>query len=201
MAKVKTKKHDTFIDMTAMSDVTVLLLTFFMLTATFLPKEPVQVNTPGSVVDIKIPESNLMTILVSPQGKVYLNFDRPQDKLAIINKVSEDFKMNLSDKQKNAFINQASIGVSFAELPAFLNEDVRKQDEILKARGVPADSANNQLKLWIKYGREVNEDLKIAIKSDNQTPYTLIKSVFTTLQDLKENRFNLITTLKGMPTV
>ncbi len=133
MAKVKTKKHDTFIDMTAMSDVTVLLLTFFMLTATFLPKEPVQVNTPGSVVDIKIPESNLMTILVSPQGKVYLNFDRPQDKLAIINKVSEDFKMNLSDKQKNAFINQASIGVSFAELPAFLNEDVRKQDEILNA--------------------------------------------------------------------
>ena len=30
MAKVKVKKQSTFIDMTAMSDVTVLLLTFFM---------------------------------------------------------------------------------------------------------------------------------------------------------------------------
>ena len=38
MGKTKVKKQSTFIDMTAMSDVTVLLLTFFMLTATFLPK-------------------------------------------------------------------------------------------------------------------------------------------------------------------
>ena len=36
MARVKVKKQSTFIDMTAMSDVTVLLLTFFMLTSTFI---------------------------------------------------------------------------------------------------------------------------------------------------------------------
>ena len=36
----KAKKHDVWIDMTAMSDVTVLLLTFIILTATFLPPEP-----------------------------------------------------------------------------------------------------------------------------------------------------------------
>ena len=45
----KIKKKSTFIDMTAMSDVTVLLLTFFMLTSTFIQKEPVQVNPPQSV--------------------------------------------------------------------------------------------------------------------------------------------------------
>ena len=39
MGKVKIKKKETRIDMTAMSDVTVLLLTFFMLTSTFLQKE------------------------------------------------------------------------------------------------------------------------------------------------------------------
>ena len=33
MGRVKIKKKSTFIDMTAMSDVTVLLLTFFMLTS------------------------------------------------------------------------------------------------------------------------------------------------------------------------
>ena len=38
MAKVKVKRKSTFIDMTAMSDVTVLLLTFFMLTSTFIQK-------------------------------------------------------------------------------------------------------------------------------------------------------------------
>ena len=42
MGRVKQNKKSTFIDMTAMSDVTVLLLTFFMLTSTFLAKEPYQ---------------------------------------------------------------------------------------------------------------------------------------------------------------
>ncbi len=46
MGRVKIAKKSTFIDMTAMSDVTVLLLTFFMLTSTFLSKEPATVITP-----------------------------------------------------------------------------------------------------------------------------------------------------------
>lgn len=49
MGKIKVKRKSTLIDMTAMSDVTVLLLTFFMLTSTFLQKEPTQVVTPPSV--------------------------------------------------------------------------------------------------------------------------------------------------------
>ncbi|KAA6312869.1 hypothetical protein EZS27_036268 [termite gut metagenome] len=57
MAKVKVKKQNTFIDMTAMSDVTVLLLTFFMLTSTFIQKEPIQVNTPASVSEFTNPKA------------------------------------------------------------------------------------------------------------------------------------------------
>ena len=38
MGRAQIKKKSTFIDMTAMSDVTVLLLTFFMLTSTFVKK-------------------------------------------------------------------------------------------------------------------------------------------------------------------
>ena len=57
MGRFKIKKQDTFIDMTPMSDVMVLLLTFFMLTATFVKDEPVKVNTPGSVSEIKFPSA------------------------------------------------------------------------------------------------------------------------------------------------
>ena len=64
MSRAKIKKKNMFIDMTAMSDVTVLLLTFFMLTASFVKKEPVQVVTPASISEIKIPETNIMSILV-----------------------------------------------------------------------------------------------------------------------------------------
>ena len=64
-----------FIDMTAMSDVTVLLLTFFMLTASFVKKEPVQVVTPASISEIKIPETNIMSILVDPGGRIFMRLD------------------------------------------------------------------------------------------------------------------------------
>ena len=63
--------------MTPMSDVMVLLLTFFMLTATFVKDEPVKVNTPGSVSEIKIPANNLLTIFVEKNGKVFMTMDSP----------------------------------------------------------------------------------------------------------------------------
>ena len=72
MGKVKIKKKETRIDMTAMSDVTVLLLTFFMLTSTFLQKEPITVITPPSVSEEKVPDANLLSVLVSPEGRVFL---------------------------------------------------------------------------------------------------------------------------------
>ena len=59
MGKVKIKKKSTWIDMTPMSDVMVLLLTFFMLTSTFVKNEPVKVVTPGSVSEIKVPEKDI----------------------------------------------------------------------------------------------------------------------------------------------
>ena len=71
MGRFKVKKQDTFIDMPPMSDVMVLLLTFFMLTATFVKEEPVKVNTPGSVSEVKIPTTNLLTIFVEKNGKVF----------------------------------------------------------------------------------------------------------------------------------
>ena len=60
MGRAKIKKKSTFIDMTAMSDVTVLLLTFFMLTSTFVKKEPVQSNDSRLCIEINIPETNVL---------------------------------------------------------------------------------------------------------------------------------------------
>lgn len=202
MSKVKPKKQETFIDMTAMSDVTVLLLTFFMLTANFVPKEPVQVLTPGSVSDIKIPEYDVLTILIDPQGQVFLNLDRPDDKRKVLESIGQQYNIQFTNKQVNSFVNQTHIGMPIGRLQAFLDLPMDEQDELMKKFGVPTDtilSANNQLAVWVKTAKEVNENLSIAIKSDQKTPYTLVKNVMSTLQDMKENRYSLITTLKAMP--
>ncbi|MEG2071182.1 MAG: biopolymer transporter ExbD, partial [Bacteroidales bacterium] len=190
MSNVKPKKQSTFIDMTAMSDVTVLLLTFFMLTATFLPKEPIRVVTPASVMEIKIPDANLLTILIKPNGQCYLNLDRPIDRKNVLELVSKERNITFTPQQINSFVNQPSIGVPLNILPEFLEMKLEDQDAILKDSGIPTDSTNNQLKMWIQYTCMVNTDLKIAIKADQSTPYPMVKNVIETLQDLKQNRFN-----------
>lgn len=198
MSKVKPKKRSTFIDMTAMSDVTVLLLTFFMSTATFIPKEPVQVLTPGSVSEIKIPDANVMTILIDKGGRVFLFLDSKKDKLAVLEKMGKDYNISFTDKQKASFINQTSIGMPVGKLQKFLDLDPTDQDAALRQiGGLPADSTNNQFKEWVRNATSVNKELAIAIKADETTPYPMVKSVITTLQELKLNRYNLVTQLRG----
>ena len=199
MSKVKVKKQSTFIDMTAMSDVTVLLLTFFMLTATFLPKEPIRVTAPSSVMEIKIPDANILTILVKPNGQCYINLDRPNDRKKVLEMVGKDHNIDFTQKQINSFVNQPIIGVSIRSLPKFLDLRMEDQDDILKESGIPIDSTNNQLKTWIQYATAANPELRIAIKADQDIPYVKVKTVIETLQDLRQNRFSLITILRGMP--
>lgn len=195
MSKVKTKKHSTFIDMTAMSDVTVLLLTFFMLTANFIPKEPVQLVTPGSISEAKIPDANIMTILVDPTGRVYMTLDRKDNKLAVLNDMGKAYGITFTPAQQASFVNQPIIGIPISNMPDFLNRRLEDQDKILKQYSIPADSTNNQLKQWIQYAVATNKDLSIAIKADETTPYPVIDKVLTTLQELKQYRYHLITKL------
>ena len=199
MPKLIVKRKSTFIDMTAMSDVTVLLLTFFMLTSTFIQKEPVVAATPSSVSEIKIPETNILSILVDPDGKVFMSLDRQEDKANVLKLLGKDFGINFTDKEVYDFSLQPSFGVPIQNMQEFLGMPSGEQDRLMTDYGIPADSTDNQFKLWVRHAREVNRDLVIAIKADQDTPYPKIKNIMNTLQDLRENRYNLITSLKKMP--
>ncbi len=204
MGKIKVKKQSTFIDMTAMSDVTVLLLTFFMLTATFLPKEPVQVLTPSSVSEFKVPESNVLTILIDKEGKVFLNLDdySKNIKKEALAGMAKDYGMTFSDAETKLFLEQTHIGVPMNQMHNLLKiHDTGSQDAMIKKLGVPTDSVNNQFARWITNIRSVEKgsDLTISIKADRDTPYPFIDNVMKSLVKLKENRYSLVTTLKGMP--
>ncbi len=162
MGKVKPKRKSTLIDMTAMSDVTVLLLTFFMLTSTFLQKEPVTVITPSSVSEIKVPTANVAQVLVAPQGKVFLSLlgdadpDRAEEwgsealrkealKTAAANyEAYTGKKTGLTPLDLEKFAKNASFGVPLSKMHEFLMLDQTKQDEWLgdierKDTGIPFD--------------------------------------------------------------
>lgn len=161
MAKVKTSKKDTFIDMTAMSDVTVLLLTFFMLTANFIPLEPVQVVTPASVIETKVPDYNFVTILVDPQGHVFLNLDRPADKREALEKMGELYDIEFTEQEKANFAEPTTFaGVPMKAMKQYLQLDLSQRKEFIRQfEGIPADSTNNQLATWLKTpGRQPRPD-------------------------------------------
>ena len=196
MARAKIKKKDTFIDMTAMSDVTVLLLTFFMLTSTSIKKEPVMVSTPASVSEIKIPETDILQILVDPKGKIFMSLDKQQDMRAVLEAVGNEYGIAFTPTEIHKFSLAPTFGVAIGKMKQFLALPSDKQDEILKNEGIPCDSVDNQFKAWVRQARAANPDLRIAIKADQTTPYSVIKQVMSSLQDLRENRYNLITNLK-----
>lgn len=95
-----------------------------------------------------------------------------------------------------------SFGVPVSQMKSFLALPTDRQDAILKDYGIPIDTTatpSNEFKAWVRLARDANPDLRIAIKADRTTPYTNIKEVMSSLQDIRENRYNLITSLKSIP--
>ena len=191
-----------FIDMTPMSDVMVLLLTFFMLTATFVKDEPVKVNTPGSVSEIKIPEKNLLTIFVSPGGKVFMNMDSPGNMQKLAQQMVAEDRMSLNAAEMKTFTEVPMFGTSLSVINGWLGAENRNSmlTSNDKNVGIPCDSINDELKVWVKAARTAlgeGDKMRIAIKADKNTPYLVIKNVMNSLRDIDENRYNLITALAG----
>ena len=209
MGRFKIKKQDTFIDMTPMSDVMVLLLTFFMLTATFVKDEPVKVNVPGSVAEIKIPEHNLLTIFVDTRGKVFLCMDSPETQRAMAEEMIRGEYLTLNPKQLDEFSKLPTFGTPLNTIAGWLDLEAAHRTEILLKNsdaGIPLAEyqedggtiGDDQLKLWVAAARKANgKNMGIAIKADSKTPYASLKKVMDSLRDVDENRYNLITTLKS----
>jgi biopolymer transport protein ExbD len=181
MPKVKIPRKSTAVDMTAMCDVAFLLLTFFMLTSNFVAKEPIVVAIPSSVSEIKIPERNIVTVLIDKEGKVFFGLDAQQDRKEVLDNVGKAYSISFTDKELTEFSKISSSGVPIEKMKAFLALSPEARDSKEAAIGIPADSLNNQFKVWIKTARQVNRNLRLAIKADSDTPYKVIKSVMGTL--------------------
>lgn len=201
MGKLKIKKSDVWIDMTPMSDVMVLLLTFFMLTSTFVKNEPVKVNQPSSVSEIKVPEQNVLNIIVNNEGKVFMGMDNQNNMLQLIQDMNDAANLGLNAAEMKKFQTDPLWGMPFNNLKQYLNLPQEKMTEVITSKnaGVPLDSIDggkSEFQLWVTKAKDVNSDLTIAIKADAATPYERIKKVMSELQDMSENRYYLITNLK-----
>lgn len=200
MPKVKIPRKSTMIDMTAMCDVAFLLLTFFMLTTQFKSDESVIVDTPSSVSEIKLPDTDILNITVTSEGKVFFYIDNKNfSRERLLARITEKYpELQFTAQEEKAFVLTGNVGVPLNELKGYLalEENERK---IYPQPGIPVDSANNELGTWIMQGRLSNPNVRITIKGDQACPWPIIKKVMNTLQEKNVNKFNLITDLEADP--
>lgn len=206
MPKVNIPKKSVIVDMTAMTDVAFLLLTFFILTAKFRPTEAVMIDTPTSRAEKKAPE-DIMTITVDAEGKAYFGLSVPRRRVEVLKSMVARYGSKyphltiLTEKQINNFANLETFGNSIAELPSVLNLNMDDLNNPKILTGIPKDSVDNQLGDWINAARysatEEGIELPIAIKGDKTANVMAVKDIIETLRQRDIFRFNLLTSQEG----
>ena len=210
--------------MTPMSDVMVLLLTFFMLSANFVKNEVVKVITPASETMAKVPTSATLDITIDPEGRVLLATDKTITLENALKEMMAERNVELTAEQKKLFASETQIGIPMKQLADYLSKSHEEQVILLKKTGIPTDSLDGQngrplrddmcseFQLWVKALKKGYKDwyealddndkigvakkLEICIKADRTTPYSAVKKVISELQDITESRYKLVTQYK-----
>jgi biopolymer transport protein ExbD len=203
MPKIKLPTKSPRIDMTPMVDTFCVVLTFLMLTTTMRQPEPANVDAPFSISEKPTPDFNMMTFLLSSDGKVFMNFDNGGDTLTkyrpkILVEMGIRYGIEFTEAEQREFEKfPSSIGVPIMKMKEFLDS---KDNNLRKAlqTGIPIDSVDNQLAMWILYARKVNPNIQACIKGDAKTEFPVVKKVLDILQEKNVNKFNLITSLEAV---
>ena len=186
-----------------MVDLFTLLLTFFILTATFRPQESAPVDVPFSVSEKPMMDANVMTVLIAKDNRIFFNVDNGPDTILrfrpkILAEMGKRYNIEFTDDELRLFEKTGTgVGVPIQEMKAYL--DTRDADEKAALEtGVPIDSTDNQLALWILFTRQINPAVQTMIKGDADVEFPVVKEVLDILQDKNVNRFNLITSLEAV---
>jgi len=198
-------KKATSIDMTAMCDVAFLLLTFFILTATAKQPEPLPVDTPSSTNKMKLPETDLATIVVGKSDgkeKVFFGVKGRDVRKKTLELMGQKYGVTFTETELEQFALIEDFGVPVQGIKQLVAMKSAERTQKGVQPGIPCDSLNNQLKDWIYTARQANIDvaqkeLQFAIKGDSKQLYPQIKKIMDILQDQKINSFNLVTGLRG----
>src|ERR1700739_3939334 len=217
MPKIKVAKSAPSLDMTPMVDLAFLLVTFFMLTASFRMAEPVVVDPPASHSDKMLPENKIM-VTIDNNGRAFFGLSNAEAKVKTLLKMGDKYKIKFTEDQIKKFGGLSSFGVDIADLPRYINSTEADRLKFQPQKGVPNDSLKNpQLRDWILYSaqeanavyireRDKAKDLgkefkgekpRYAIKADGKAKYVSVKDIIKTFTDMKIYRFNLITSLEG----
>jgi biopolymer transport protein ExbD len=200
MPKIKPAVRTPHVDMTPMVDLFSVLLIFLLLTASFRQQEAALISSPTSISEKQAQDKDIMTIIISKDGKVFFNMDNGKDsskhyRADLLVEMGKRYNVTFTQDELNTFGNLTSFGMPVTDIKKWLTEKDSKKKEALQT-GIPTDSTDNQLSYWIRYARLTNPNAEVAIKGDGESEYAVVKKVMDLLQDNKVNKFNLVTDLE-----
>ena len=216
MPKIKMPKNSPSLDMTPMVDLAFLLVTFFMLTASFRAAEPVVVDTPSSISEKLLPD-NYMMVSIDKEGKPFFTVTNPAVRRKTLEEMGGKYGIKFTDDELKRFGVMTTFGVPIANLKAYINA-TESQRNATPSAGIPMDSTDNQLDQWVltaykyyqidlqtkKNDAEAKKEpfdakklaIKFAIKADSQAPYTKVKKIIDIFTNREIYQFNMITTME-----
>ena len=203
MGRLKVQRKSTSIDMTAMCDVSFLLLTFFILTATARQPDPLSIVTPSSTVQFKVPDKDL-SILSIGKGKVFMEIIGQDVKKLTLQKMANLYGTSFNEEESKRFAVMPSFGVPFNQLKNYINSSAEQRTKLeAQFNGIPTDSTRNgELYRWVEQSRRAtaelhNTEMRISIKGDANEQYPTVRKIVDVLQRQSLNKFSLITSAEA----
>lgn len=188
------KKAAIHIDMTPMVDVIMLLLTFFMLTATFkaAESEAVEVSLPQSIYsdpENKMRENDVLTLSLTKGGDIFVDVD--------------NYKV-----REKVFGDQFALGVyhpdtlskSEVELTGSVgNKEVKRKLVLLNKASFEKALVDLKSSLRSSTGNPKAE-FQVVIKGDKETDYGIVEDLMASLHETNNKLFSLVTIIKAEKT-
>ena len=184
------KKPGVNIDMTPLVDVIMLLLTFFMLVATFKAEstEAIEIQLPESVVTdtTKLPEKDIMTLTLTKAGDVFLDVDNYKVREQVFGDAFGVGLFHPDSTSKSEYEITGGIvnGKKFTRKVTILN---RAQFE----------KTLTDLRLALKNSTGGKSDFRIVLKGDTQTDYGVVEDLMDIFKATRNTRFALVTDVKS----
>ena len=176
--------------MTPMVDVIMLLLTFFMLTATFraAESEAVEVSLPQTLYTDtnKMPERDIMTIMISNKGDVFLDVDNYNIRSAVFQDLFGIGVFHPDSTSKSEVIETGKVGdkdVKRTIVPLRTMNDF--QDKIRAIKQQYRDIVGNP-----------KAEIRVVIKGDKDADFGAVEDLIKAFNETNTKVFSMVTMIK-----
>lgn len=193
MKKVRhIKKPGIHIDMTPLVDVIMLLLTFFMLTATFkaAESEAVEVALPQSIYsdpDNKMKETDVMTLSMTKGGDIFLDVDNYKIREKIF---GEPFGIGLyrpDSTSKSEVETTGKVG----------EKEVKRKVTIIRTKAEFEKILVDLKNALRSFSGSKQAAFQVVVKGDKEVDYGVFEDLMSSLHESDNKVFSLVTMIKA----